>query len=405
MLSLACSADSLSPKIDGDGKSDQSAAIQNALNQCAATGGGTVMLPTGSFRLDKPITVPTGVTLAGQWEAPHRAELHKGTVILAYAGKGSENDPPLVKLSSSSAVKGLTIFYPEQRLPDAVPYPWTIQGEGIHCSVLDTTLVNPYKGIDFGTFSNELHHIRNVYGCPLKVGVFIDKCTDIGRVENVHFNPNYWTQAEAPGVPSGGQIAAYLWNNCTAFDIARSDWEAFVDTFAWGCKYGYHFHANKDGACNGSFLGIGADWAQIAVFVEETQAPGLLITNGEFVGGDGSQTMVEVARTHTGAVQFSNCSFWGPAERVARIAGKGSVSMCQCNINWLKVPPGAALIEAGGGDLIVQSCRFTSGTSQVRLNRGLKTAVIMGNVMFGPISIENKSSADVQIIGNVTRSK
>ena len=62
----------------------------------------------------------------------------------------------------------------------------------MHGSVIDVTLVNPYKGIDFGTYPNELHYIRNVFGCPLKLGIYVNRTTDIGRIENVHFNPHSW---------------------------------------------------------------------------------------------------------------------------------------------------------------------------------------------------------------------
>ena len=34
-----------------------------------------------------------------------------------------------------------------------------------------------------------------------KVGVHVDRCTDIGRIENVHFNPNSWTRS-GPTRPS-----------------------------------------------------------------------------------------------------------------------------------------------------------------------------------------------------------
>lgn len=64
---------------------------------------------------------------------------------------------------------------------------------------------------------------------------------------------------------------------------------------------------------------------------------------------------------------------------------------------------GASLIEASGGDLIVQASRFGSGASQIRLKPGPKTAVVMGNTMHGAIDIENTSQADVRILGNVTR--
>ncbi|MHB1000981.1 MAG: glycosyl hydrolase family 28-related protein [Armatimonadota bacterium] len=398
----ACDADSLTVKIKNSGVADDSAAIQKSLDKCAATGGGTVTLPEGRYRLDKPINIPSGVSLAGVWEAPHHAQLDKGTVIFAYWGKNKENDPPLIKLNASSTIRGMSIFYPEQKIP-AIPYPWTIQGEGMHCNVIDITLVNPYKGIDFGTHANELHHIRNVFGCPLKVGVFIDRCTDIGRLENVHFNPHYWGRAESKELPDWNKLIAYLFDNTTAFDIGRTDWEYILNTFSFGCKVGFRFFESKHGSANGNFLGNGVDWSRTAILVEQTQAPGLLFTNGEFVGPDDSEAMIDVKASNTGILQLTNCSFWGPAKRVARIAGNGSVSMSQCNINWLKVPADAGVIEASGGDITIQACRFGVNGTQIKLNPGVKTAVIMGNTMVSPIKIENTSTGDVQILANVTR--
>lgn len=396
----SCGADV--PGAKGDGTTDDSSAIQKALDQASATGA-TVKLPAGKYRLDKPISIPRGVTLEGEWKAPHHADLDKGTVILAYAGKGKETDPALITLTQSSGIKGLTIFYPEQRIPGTQPYPWTIQGSGMHCSVQDVTLVNPYKGIDFGTNPNELHYIRNVFGCPLKVGISIDKCTDIGRIENVHFNPHYWGRAEAEGVPAWPDLVRYLFDNTTAFEFARSDWEYVLNTFSFGCKVGMRFYANKDGACNGNFLGNGIDWAQTAILVEQTQEPGLLFTNGEFVGGTGAETEIEIAASHNGVAQFSNCSFWGPSKRVARVAG-GSASFVQCNlVNW---DAGLYAIEGIDGDVTVQNCRFSHGTNHVTLGPDVKTAVIMGNTMTGgPVKIDNRSKGDVQILANVSRAK
>ncbi len=33
------------------------------------------------------------------------------------------------------------------------------------------------------------HYIARIQGQPLNIGVFIDSTYDIGRIENVHFNP------------------------------------------------------------------------------------------------------------------------------------------------------------------------------------------------------------------------
>lgn len=379
----------------GDGSVDDSAAIQKALD-AAREKGGRVELGVGRFRLDKPITVPDGVTLAGVWEAPHHAQLTKGTVIEVYAGKSDESGPAAVNLSPSSAIKGVTFFYPEQRIPGTIAYPYTIHGKGMHCSVIDCTFVNSYKAIDFGSEWNELHYIRNCFGCPLKVGVHIDKCSDIGRIENVHFNPHYWARAEVEGIPDWNDLRKYLFENLVAFEFARTDWEYVHNTFCFGAKVGYRFYKAADGTVNGNFLGIGADWCDTAVLVEECQMPGLLITNGEFVGGEGAKEFLRIAPTNTGVVQFSNSSFWGPCPTIALIEGAGTASFNQCAFLNHGAPPDTFTIDARGGDLTVQACRFGMDRPDIKLGAKVKTAVIMGNRFAGKKEIQNLSQGDVQ---------
>lgn len=387
----------------GDGIADDSAAIQKALNTANEKGGGKVELGVGKFRLDNPLSVPEGVTLSGVWEEPHHAQLKKGTVFLVYAGKSRENSSPaLITLNPSSAVKGITFFYPEQRIPGTLPYPWTIQGKGMHGSVANCTFVNPYKAIDFGTNPNELHFIRNCFGCPLKVGVFIDQCTDIGRIENVHFNPHYWGRAEVEGIPDWNALLKYLNENLIAFDFGRSDWEYVLNTFVFGAKIGYHFYESKgvtnSGTTNGNFLGIGADWCDRAIKVDNCQPIGLLITNGEFVGAKGAKAMTEIASTNSGVIQYNNCSFWGPSEIIALMDGTGTVNYQQCNfLNYVDQRTGAYTLEATSGNLTVQNCRFAVDGPDIRLGKGVKTAIIAMSRFQGAKDILNESEgADVQ---------
>lgn len=402
LLFITCMANSQTIRITGKGKSDESAAIQKALNSCSNKGGGIVNLKSGRFRLDKPITIPSGVTLAGTWQGPHHAQLDKGTVILAYAGRGKENDPPLIKLMPNSTVKGLTIYYPDQRPENITPYPWTFQGQGMHNNILDVTMVNPYKGIDFGTYSNELHYIHNVYGCPLKAGVLIDKCTDIGRVENVHFNPHYWVWAEKDTKQNWPKMGQFLMDNCIAFDIGRTDWEAMVNTFSFGCKVGYRFFKSKDGACNGNFIGIGADSTGTAVLVEDTQQPGLLITNGEFAGALGTEALVEIADSNTGIIHFNNCSFWGPADRAARVSGKGMTSFMGCNIVEWNQAHGKPAFELNSGSISIQGCSLGLCHGHAIIGPDVKSVIISGNTSDIPLQIENKSKGKVLITNNIS---
>lgn len=401
-------ADSINAKdfgVKGDGVTSDSSAIQKALDK-AAEKGGEVFVPAGRYRIDAGLSIPAGVTLSGTWKAPHHAEHMKGTILLGYAGKGTKTGAPLIHLSPNSAIRGVTIYYPDQRLPDAIPYPWTIQGEGMHGSVMDVTLVNSYQGIDFGEHPNELHYIRNVFGCPLKMGIHIDKCTDIGRIENVHFNPHYWIRSGEKNLPKWEDLLDFIFKNCIAFEIARSDWEFIANTFSFGCKVGYHFVRSESGACNGNFLGIAADWAETALLVEQTQPAGLLITNGEFVGGKGAQTMLEVTADNAGVVQLSNCAFWGPSERGARLGGRGYVTLNQCNfVNWDAKNADLPCIEALGGDVNITNCFFREDKKQITLAGPVETAVITGNRLFGEARITNNSKGDVVINSNVVRKK
>ncbi len=410
LAALALAASACAASVDvrdygakGNSLADDSAAIQKALDAAAESGGGEVELGVGRFRLDTPITVPEGVTLSGVWEAPHHAQLTKGTVFEVYASKDKEDDPPLITLKSSSAVKGITFFYPEQRIPRVATYPYTVSGRATHCSVIDCTFVNSYKAMEFGGSGNELHYVRNCFGCPLKVGIHIENCSDVGRVENVHFNPHYWMRA-AERVRAGWPgIIKYLRENLVAFDFGRTDWEYVNNTFCYGAKIGYHFYRSETGSPNGNFLGIGADMCETPVLVEDCEPQGILITNGEFVASDRGRAFLDVAPTNAGTVQLSNCSFWGPCATVALVEGTGTVSLNQCTFHNHGEPKDAWTIDARGGDLIVIGCRFGNKRPDIRLGNNVKTAVITGNVFLLEKRIENLSEGDVQEGLNVVR--
>lgn len=375
---------------------DSTEEIQSQLDRVESSSGGTVTLPPGRWRVDGSIRVPPGVTLAGSWQAPHHGADLVGTVLEAYGGRERVDGPALIELGPASAVRGVTILYPEQTVPGTVPYPPAIRGQGMHCTVMDTTLVNPYYGIDL-TSQHELHHIRNVYGCPLWKGIAIDSCTDIGRVENVHFNPHYWDRSGAENRPDWRDLLRHIWDHCEAFTIARSDWEYHLNTFSFGCRVGYRFTRSEKGACNGNFLGIAADWAWRALLVEDTQRPGLLITNGEWVGGEGSDAMLEVAPTFAGAVQLSNNSFWGPAERIALVRGRGFVNFSQCNFcQWDYGKAGNPAIEASGGSITVQGSTFWEEKLHMLLSGDVRSALVFGNTSKGPLRIDNRAGVDLQ---------
>ena len=360
----------------GDGHTDDTSAFQTALN-AAASKHVSLFAGSGNYLFKGTLNVPEGVALKGSWESvPSHNGLRDrglpkptdgGTTFLVENGEGSEKGAFLT-LNTNSTLKGVVFYYPKQD-PNSIPqpYPWAIAMRGKNPAVLDVELLNPYNGINAS--ANERHFIRNVSGQPLRRGIYVDAVYDIGRIENVHFNP-WWSSAEK----------LLDWQKATgeAFIFSRTDWEYVVDTFAFGYGVGYKFNESKDGACNGNFLGIGADDCNIAVKVDQAAAFGLLITNGEFTSFQGANpTQVVVSQANSGVVRFTNCAFWGPCDRIADISGTGTVGFGDCTfVQWDGRNKGYEAIRATSGSVLIRGCEFREDKEQISLSSSVKKAII-----------------------------
>jgi len=385
----------------GDAQKDDTQAIQKALDQAGAQGGGVILLPAGTYRIEGYLTVPSGVTLQGIWHSSHHEDKTWGSALFALAGRGNAEGQALITLSPSSAVRGLKIYYPEQKVHDIQPYPYAIRGRGMEFTVENVTFVNAYQGIDCSA-AHELHTLRDIRGCVLRQGIIVDRCTDIGRIENVHFNPHFWQRmlpppGEKEGFPADGwpRLVDYLNNNAEIFVFGRSDWEYVFNTFAWGFKYCYKFIATEAGTCNGNFLGIGADGGRHCIWVEQCYPYGLLITNGEFVAFDGTQ--VVTAPGSSGVVQLNNCSFWGPSDQCVLHQGHGLVSLQQCNFHFWDVGNQAlAAVEANSGELSVVNCFFQQDRKHIKVGKNAGEAILLGNRFRGKERVEvlNKGATE-----------
>lgn len=394
----------LSPVVDaatfgvhGDGRQDDTRAIQSALDACGRDGGGYVLLPPGQFALHGTLTIPPHVTLRGSSGAPAASGEGHGSSLHAYAGRGTENGHPAIAMLRGSGLQAMTVLYPEQTGDSITPYPYCIGGDGEDISVTDCMLVNPYQGIDFGSKGCPRHFVSRVYGYPLRRGLFVDQCFDIGRIEHVHFWP-FWRSAANPRA-----VRAFVQQHGEAFVFAMTDWQYVLNTFCWGYRTGYRFTENGLGVCNGNFLGIGADACNVCVQVDNCAAYGLLITNGEFVAIDGpNPTPIVVGPDYSGTVQFNNCSTWGPCHQCARIEGKGYVSFSQCHfLEWDSKQGTAPAIDVKSGTVNVHGSRFSKAASSIRIGSKVRGAVVTGNLFAAsePVTVEPGATATVEANG------
>ena len=392
----------------GDGKTDDTAAIQKALDRAGKNRGGIVHLPAGAYVVERSLQLPEDVVLqgiargpvfhTGLWVRGPRHDLPgSGSTILATGGRGKEDGPPLITMATNSALAGISIYYPHQNWKTApLPYPWTIDLAGANCTVENIELLNSWRGIR--AVRAHRHLIRNITGGPLRVGIYLDEIFDLGHVENVHFNLQ-WRRSRP--------VWEFVYHHGESFVLGMAQWQYMFNTFSFGYHTGYRFIKTARGSCNGNFLGIGADGSLHAVLVEQAEPYGLQITNGEFVSfnwlrlpGELDPVQVVVAPSNRGPVRFVNCAFWGPSRNIARLDGDGTVGFSDCTLcQW---GPGSAGVDARSGSLIVSGCEFQQPGRQVDLGARVRGAVISGNVAKGGWRITNRTGRRARIGLNST---
>lgn len=326
----------------GDGKSDDTTAIQAALDAAAAAGGGVVYLPAGTYLVRTHLSVPAETSLVGVGRAPAvYREKTPGSTLLAVEGAGRADGAAFITLEGpDSTLQGVKVLYPNQVVADApVPYPWTVRGgAGDGAALIDVLLVNPYQAVDLATMGGSRHYIRGLYGQPLLKGIWVDRCYDIGRIHDVHFWP-FWSMDK--------RVLDFTEAHATSFIFQRSDWEVVENVFSWGYHVGMELSASKDGAMNGQMSDVAFDGVDIGIVADATQLQGVSFSNLAIANDSRgtSRTAIWGRSAKEGAVQVVKVdgkevtqpspaviyvrggSFWGQLDRVVRWENPGLISV------------------------------------------------------------------------------
>lgn len=395
-----------------DGETDNTAAFQQALDATFAAKGGTVFVPTGRYSFDGSLRFPKDVTLRGTfaWAPSHSGIRDKndelpefGSVLLPRGGAGSEDGPPFILLDTNSALQGVCIYYPDQDLaPPPTPYPYAIEMHGSNPAVIDVELLNPYNGIKIGKGGRQ--YVRNAYGQPLHIGLFVNEAYDCCRLENVHWNP-WWTY-DSP-------MSRWQLENGIGFLFGRSDGQYALNTFCFNYDIGYKFIRTNAGVTYGNFNGANAELCHACVQVEGCATWGLLFNNAGFALLDPPRSlMVRVTASNRGSVRFNNCGFWGPTDRCAIIEGEPIASVAFSNCTFGEWPEDRAMspeqrtqrdpaIEALSGSIIVRGCEFRDHKPHFHLGHDLRGAIITDNLTHWPLVIHNEMKNEAVIQNNL----
>ena len=326
------------------------AMLQEAFADARNLKGIGVYLPPGVWNFNDQIVVPHGMTLKGSYNRPHnvtQSDLYvqtyvnqanvtwnrtDGTNIACYHGWGwnpanfnpawdHKDDGACIALQGTATLDGVNVFYPQQAIPTAndefhpVPYPWTIScqtgvgtfphGDGYEggdyfsrCSVMNTTLVNSYAGIDLSG-SND-HYIKGVNMTALKRGLRLDAITSQGAIEDVNIHTQFCTSyygitgvyaGEATATKMYNDIESYILNNMVGMEFGWVDWAWISNVFIFKANKGFYFRRGFNG--NNFFRAVpsvdiqnsGCDLCVDAVYAEEINSGiGVNFSNSNLLG-------------------------------------------------------------------------------------------------------------------------
>ncbi len=343
-------------------EADAAPALQSVIDKVSKTGGGTVFLPVGKYPIMSRVVVREGVTLRGDWSAGDAA---RSTLLLITADNGQEAAPEAFSIERGSGLVGLTFWYPEQRVPDPIPFPWTVKNSAMPANdnqtILDCTFVNSWKAICIGPDGNELHTFRNVRICALKTGISIDSTTDIGRISEVTVSPQVWSASGLSAVPEAKAIGAHLLKNDTvAVDIGRSDWEYIWRLKVDGYRRGLVFRKGVRGTTNAVMADSELRGCGCALEVSALNQVGFSAYRCLFDAVD--QAFLS-AESFDAVAQFHSCGFSGPVT----MRGPGVATFQACDL-------AKSQVGAERGQLLVHD----SALSDVKVGAEVVRARVLG---------------------------
>ena len=390
-----------------DGSEDATAAFQSAINTAAAAGGAVVFIPAGRYRFEGTLIVHERVILRGEWQSPEKNPAVAGTVLMPTAGQGEADGTPFLQLERGSGVRDLSIWYPNQSAPSPIPYPWTIlcnpdteTGKGNNTTVQDVTLVNAYRGIKIGPAWNELHTLRHVYGTPLETGIWLSYTTDIGRIEEVHFEPKFWAQSGLAGAPSEAAILGFTQQNGEGLALGRSDWEYLYHVSLVGYRTGIHiFRDLAHGTSNGVIYGARIEKSHVGLQIDETNGVGFVVEASTIRASAGLDPLcVEAGARFTSLVEFNTCTFGGTPEFAVFFdpACTGRLTFQNCTFETWQTNMDSAGVYCESGSLALMGCTFQKEATQVHLGDHVTSAWILDNHFAGgKMRIVNESQGEV----------
>ena len=357
----------------GDGKVDDTAAFQAALDYAGGLGGGMVYVPEGHYAIADQLVLPANVALIGEldMEALDQTGKVTGTILDLYYGKNDPDGEGAIVLGNGSSLQYLAFWYPEQQIVDgkAVPYSYTITGSYVTGGVSygvdieNIMLVNAYNGMKFGPKFNVLQTIRNVYGTPLNNGFFMDANADLARVQGMYFSPKYWAESGLPNAPEKDWIFNCTFRNATAYIAERVDWtyvfDVAIDGYQTGILFRFSSSSLGNGASNGSLYNLDIYDCYYGIDIAYMNEIGIEITSSRiYASGEGESSAIRVHSGLASTLTLMDCELGARGKHVIYSYREDALSLSNCTLSFLENTPHGAAIYSYQGAVSATQVKF-----------------------------------------------
>lgn len=370
----------------GDGKTDDTAALQKAISRAAQTSR-CVRVPPGRYVTSKPLALEK-VAVAGLPQAAWPADVDALPAILP-----SHRDGPAFELGAAGAMCGLDVTYRWAGEPEAGPAAVLVRGIGVF--VRNVRIRYAWDGIVADGASNVGRaNIENVFLVAVRnCGVRLTGTWDVPRLCNVEV----WNAGPVPrGLRKG-----------VGFHLGKNDLARLTDCFVFAMRHGFLLEDRIDG-CKitggtwGVMNGCATDYCGTGI---ELRGEHTLSVSGGTFWDHGSGLVVDGEKAR---VRVSGCELKsnGAPAVVVRRCQQTVVTGCSL-LRPMKEHPGCAASLEGGRTVLSANAIESHGLA-VRIGTSVRAAVVHANTLnthgHDP-AIDNRApKAAVSLDGNIIAS-
>lgn len=314
------------------GGSDCTKAIQKALNDASSNGGGIIFLPSGHYRMDGTIVIPSNVELRGATDlstVPHGS----GAILESYANKGKNDGTPFIRISANSGIRGVIVNYPEQKYSltngEYYPtdYPYTIQGMGENIYVINVGMRAATGGLDLSTYRCDNYYVDFLAGHVGKECVKVGANSKNGIINNLMFNTIVYgcgTESKFggfPNSPSGdnGPVYTQQLRDLEFLILGDCENETLYNCFPYGAYIGTKIISQGNGGPQNLIsLGLGIDGSRKSIYFGRGLTGKMDFINNQIVSLNNDQPItryIEAESNSSFNANMFNMDLWGYPEK------------------------------------------------------------------------------------------